>query len=75
MIKDKFSISLITECNDNIVMYGLETRSKGIPYSFPSLTSNRERIEAFIGILNRNDFDIDILPELVDDFLEDLYGE
>ena len=75
MIKEKISISLITECIDNIIMYGIEGRyAKGI-YSFPSLTSKRDKVEEFISILNHNDFSINILPELIDDFLVELYGE
>lgn len=75
MIKDKTSFSIITECTDNIIMYGIETRSDGMQYSYPSLTSNRDKIEDFTNTLNHNDFPIDILPELIDDFLEELYGE
>ncbi len=75
MIKDKILISLTIEYIDNIIMYGIEARHFGKIHSFSSLTSNRNKIEEFISTLNRNNFNIDILPELVDDFLEDLYGE
>ena len=74
MIKDKTSFSIITECTDNTIMYGIETRSGGMQFSYTSLTSNRDKIEDFINTLNHNDFPIDILPELIDDFLEELYG-
>jgi len=74
MIKDKFNISLITEYTDSIVTYGLETRKGNVQYLYPSLTSNRDKMVEFISTLNRNDFPIDILPELVEDFLENLYG-
>ncbi len=74
MIMEKISISLTTEYIDNIIMYGIEVRDGGVALSYPTLTSNRDRIEEFIDMLNRNDFNPDILPELVDDFLVDLYS-
>lgn len=75
MIMEKISISLTTECVDNIIMYGIEVRSGTNVHSFTSLTSNRDKVEEFITILNHNNFPVDILPELIDDFLEGLYGE
>ena len=75
MIMEKISISLLTEYVDNTLMFGIEVRDGGVALSYPTLTSNRDRIEEFISILDRNDFTADILPELVEDFLADLYGE
>lgn len=74
MISKRISIFITSEYINNIIMYGLETRMNGVCYSFPSLTSDRDRIDEFINMLNRNDFNPDILPELVDDFLVDLYS-
>lgn len=74
MFTNKFTVSLVTDCTGDVTMYGLESRNNGSVYSYPSLSSDRERVLGFIGTLNKADFPFDVLPELVEDFVEDLYG-
>lgn len=71
-VMEKIHFAVTCTFEDNITMYGLESRCGDKVMVFPALSSDKFKIEEFISLLERNDFPFEILGELVEDFIEGL---
>lgn len=63
-----------TEEGKTVSTYGIALRRDGRQIAIYDISPDRQAVLQFIERLRRNPVDPDILPEIIDDFLTELYS-